>query len=91
MPNQTIAEEVMDVIAVTQNIDREKISLDSSFASLGVDSLEGIEIVMELEDKYGIEITNEAARSIKTVRDAVERLEEGLADHKDEKGSNDEA
>ena len=73
-----LADEVIAVVAQTQKLSPDEVSLDSSFEELGVDSLDRLEIVTQLEDKYDIRIPDEALRNIRTVRDAVTSLEEHL-------------
>ncbi|CAL9055600.1 acyl carrier protein 1, chloroplastic-like [Musa acuminata AAA Group] len=49
---------------------------DSKFAELGADSLDTVEIVMGLEEAFGITVAEESAQSIVTVRDAANMIEE---------------
>ncbi|CAD5178787.1 unnamed protein product [Musa acuminata subsp. malaccensis] len=49
---------------------------DSKFAELGADSLDTVEIVMGLEEAFGITVEEESAQSIVTVRDAANMIEE---------------
>ncbi|MBV1757268.1 MAG: acyl carrier protein [Dethiosulfatibacter sp.] len=52
------------------------ITMDTSFADdLEADSIALVELIMGIEDEYGIEIDDENAEKIKTVRDAIEYLE----------------
>ncbi|KAL5704245.1 hypothetical protein ACHQM5_022697 [Ranunculus cassubicifolius] len=51
---------------------------ESKFASLGADSLDTVEIVMGLEDAFGINVEEESAQSIATVQDAADMIEELL-------------
>lgn len=67
----TLSAEVIQVIAQTQRIPPESISLDSTFEQLKIDSLDGINIVFALENAFRIEIPDEAMRSMQSVRDAV--------------------
>jgi acyl carrier protein len=71
MPDE-IAEKVLTVLASVKRIPRESISLDSGLQELGVDSLDTIVLVSELEDQMKIVISDEAVRSIRSVRDIVE-------------------
>ena len=73
-----IQDDVIAAIAEVLKKTPQDISVDSSFDELGVDSLGGIEIVMQLEDQYDIEISDEDARSMKSVRQVVETLEKAL-------------
>ncbi|KAM7463039.1 hypothetical protein LguiA_031160 [Lonicera macranthoides] len=49
---------------------------DSKFASLGADSLDTVEIVMGLEEEFGISVEEESAQTIATVQDAADLIEE---------------
>lgn len=63
---------VIRVIAQTQRIPPESISLDSSFEELKIDSLDGINIVFELEKEFAIEIPDEGVQNLRSVRETVE-------------------
>ncbi|HET8635803.1 MAG TPA: phosphopantetheine-binding protein [Acidobacteriaceae bacterium] len=63
---------VIGVIAQTQRIPAESISLDSTFEQLKIDSLDGINIVFALENEFGIDIPDEGVQSMHGVREAVE-------------------
>ena len=67
-----IAQRVISVMAATQHIAPETISIDSTFEELKIDSLDGINILFALENEFNISIPDDAARNIKTVRDMVE-------------------
>ena len=69
-------EKIKGIIAEQLSEDVEKITLESSFTDdLGADSLDLVELIMALEEAYGIEIPDDAAESIKTVQDAVDYVE----------------
>ncbi len=68
------AQKVIAIIADTQRIPPEKISLESKFDELGLDSLDAVSIVFELELEFNISIPNDEALVISTVRQAVESL-----------------
>ena len=60
----------------------EKVSSESHFVNdLGLDSLDVVEIVMALEDEFGIEISDEEAEKVFTVEDAVEFISKALDIH----------
>ncbi len=71
MPDE-LAEKVLTILASVKRIPRESISLDSGLQDLGMDSLDTIVLVSELEDQMNIVISDEAVRSIRSVRDMVE-------------------
>jgi acyl carrier protein len=75
---QLITEQVFTTLASVKRIPREKITLDSSLAELGMDSLDAITMLFELENAFKISIPDEQARSIRSVRDIVEGIEKLL-------------
>ena len=77
--DQDLAQRVIAVIAKTQHIDAAKISADSTFEALGIDSLDGVNILFALENELDIQIPDDAAKQIRSVRDAVEGVEKLLA------------
>jgi len=82
MPDD-LSTRVIAVIAATQHIAVDKISEESSFQELGIDSLDGINILFALENEFNINIPDDQAQNIRTVRDAVEgvrKLVEGGGD-----------
>ncbi|KAL9266786.1 Acyl carrier protein 1, chloroplastic-like protein [Drosera capensis] len=52
------------------------VTADSKFASLGADSLDTVEIVMGLEEEFGITVEEESAQSIATIQDAANLIDE---------------
>jgi len=76
MPEQVetdaLAEKVIRVIAHTQRIPPESVSLDSTFEALKIDSLDGINIVFELEKEFNIEIPDDGVQNLRSVRDTIE-------------------
>lgn len=75
---EEIQSKVVDIIAKNFKLDADKVTLEKSFADdLGADSLETVELVMALEEEFGIEISDEAAEQIKTVGDAVDFIAKG--------------
>ena len=82
MPEQLEADDlgarVIRVIARSQRIPVESISLDSTFEELKIDSLDGINIVFELEKEFDIEIPDDGVQNLRSVRGAVEGVRELL-------------
>ena len=68
----TVFEELVKIIAEIKDIPEEQITMESSFEEdLEADSLDIVEMLMLLEDKFNIQIPEEAAEELKTVGDAV--------------------
>ncbi|MBV9780989.1 MAG: acyl carrier protein [Acidobacteriaceae bacterium] len=67
-----LSAEVIGIIAETQRIPAETISIDSTLEQLKIDSLDGINIVFALEEKFGINIPDEGVQNMRSVRDIVE-------------------
>ena len=70
-----IFNKVAEFISINNHIPVETITIDSSFEDLGMDSLDGLTLVNDLENEYNITLPNEEAVKIKTVSQAVESLE----------------
>ena len=66
---------VIRVIAETQHIPEDKITGDSTFEQLGIDSLDGINILFGIENEFGINVPDDAAKGIRSVRDMAEGVE----------------
>lgn len=78
-PVQTISEKLRRLIIEQLGVDAEEVTPEASFSDdLGCDSLDLIEIVMACEETFEIEIPDEAAEKLKSVKDAVAYLEERL-------------
>merc|ERR1739844_178239 len=73
---------VLNVLKLFDKVDPEKVSADSHFINdLGLDSLDVVEIVMAMEDEFAVEISDEEAEKIFTVKDCVEFLTKSLDIH----------
>ena len=70
---------VLNTIAATQRISPEKVTIESSFEELGIDSMDGINILFALENEFDITIPDEQAKSIRSVRQMVEGIEKLVA------------
>ena len=73
---------VIRVIAHTQRMPAESISLDSTFEELKIDSLDGINIVFALENEFGINIPDEGVQDMRSVRGAVEGVRKLIEEQK---------
>jgi acyl carrier protein len=71
----SVEERVIDIVAEQLGVEREKVSKDTSFVNdLGADSLDTVELVMELEEEFDITIPDDAAEKIQTVGQAIEYI-----------------
>lgn len=74
-----IFEKVRALLAEQLEIDEDQITMDTNIADdLGADSLDVVELVMAIEDNYGIVITDDKVADMTTVRQVVEFLEQAL-------------
>ena len=72
---EEIFEEVKGIIVEQLGIEVEKVTMEASFIDdLGADSLDIVELVMALEEKYDTEIADEVAEKMVTVKDVVEYI-----------------
>jgi acyl carrier protein len=71
IPETDLAAKVIQVIAQTQRIPAESISLDSTFEQLKIDSLDGINIVFAIENEFNISIPDDGVQNLRSVRDTV--------------------
>lgn len=73
----SVEEKVVSMVSEQLNVAKENIKLESSFFDdLKADSLDIVELVMELEDEFDISIPDEDYAKIKTVGDAVQYIQE---------------
>lgn len=73
----SVEERVIDIVAEQLGVDKEKITRDTSFVNdLGADSLDQVELVMELEEEFDIDIPDDAAEKIQTVGQAIDFIEQ---------------
>ena len=69
-------EEVKKLIVEELGVDESKITMDAKLIDdLGADSLDAVELIMAIEEKYDIQISDEVAQSIQTVGDIVRYAE----------------
>ena len=75
--DQEILSKVTDMVASQLGKSENEITLESSFIEdLGADSLDLVELIMSMEDEFGLEISDEDAETIITVQDAINFITE---------------
>jgi acyl carrier protein len=72
-----VSDKVKSIIVEQLGVDEEEVTPDASFVDdLGADSLDTVELVMELEEEFDINIPDDAAEKIQTVGQAIKFIEE---------------
>jgi acyl carrier protein len=70
------SEKVKKIVVEHLGVDEGKVTLEASFIDdLGADSLDTVELVMAFEEAFGVEIPDDAAEKITTVKDAIDYIE----------------
>jgi len=66
-----LEQEIIDIIAEEGAIDKSEIRVDSNLYDLGIDSLSSLEILVALEEKYDIRISQNRLKKINNIRDII--------------------
>src|ERR1044071_3940305 len=72
---ETVEERVRRVFAEFKKVPVEEITMDTTFEELGFDSLDGLNLVFELEEEFDMTIPDDKVQDMKGVRQAVEGIE----------------
>ena len=73
----SVRDRVIEIVCEQMGQPKEKVTEETSFINdLGADSLDTVELVMELEDEFDLSIPDEEAEKIRTVGDAVRYIDE---------------
>ena len=70
-----VLDRVMRTLAETQKLPADKVTPDATFEQLGIDSLDGINILFALENEININIPDESARLVRDVRQLAEGVQ----------------
>ncbi len=83
-----IADRVREIIAEQLLVDVDEVTDEASFVEdLGADSLDTVELIMEFEDEFGVEIPDEDAEKVQTVSEAINYIEKLVQEKETEGGS----
>jgi NADH dehydrogenase (ubiquinone) 1 alpha/beta subcomplex 1, acyl-carrier protein len=69
-----VAEKVIEIITREQHLEPGVVKIDSTFAELGIDSLDAVNILFALEAEFKIDVPDAVAQNMKSVRQAVDSL-----------------
>jgi acyl carrier protein len=69
-----VSQKVIEIIAREQHLDLGKITVDSTFAELGIDSLDGVNILFALEEEFKLDIPDTVAQNMRSVSQVVDSL-----------------
>jgi acyl carrier protein len=73
----SVFERVQGIVAERLGVDEDKVTMDADFiGDLNADSLDLVEVIMAMEQEFDVEIKDEEAENIRTVKDAVSFIEE---------------
>ncbi len=76
--SEPIFEKIALILSTKKGIDKESILIESSFEDLGLDSLDAVELISDLEDEFNVTIPNMELQSIKTIQQAVDGLQKAI-------------
>lgn len=69
-----VADKVVEIITREQHLEPGVVNADSTFAELGIDSLDGVNILFALEEEFKVDIPDAVAQNMKSVRQVVDSL-----------------
>jgi acyl carrier protein len=79
MSDKSVSERIIHVFSEFKKTEPENIKMDTTFEELGFDSLDGLNLIFELEEEFDIVVPDDQVQSMKSVREVVEGIETLLA------------
>ena len=77
-----VLDKVVEIVCNQLTVNKEDVTPDSSFVEdLGADSLDTVELVMAFEEEFGLEIPDDEAENITTIKSAVDWIEKNIANN----------
>ncbi|HEY2107413.1 MAG TPA: acyl carrier protein [Candidatus Binataceae bacterium] len=77
--NDELTQKVLRIVADTQRKDVSLVRIDSSFEELGIDSIDGVNIVFALENEFDVNVPDDEVKNIRSIRDMVEGIRKLVA------------
>jgi acyl carrier protein len=72
MNTEEITARILGIIAETQRKDPAQVTIDSTFEELGIDSMDGVNIVFALENEFDINVPDDEVKKLRSVREMVD-------------------
>lgn len=76
--SEIVFEKIATLLSTKKGVNKELISIDSTFEELGLDSLDSIELIADMEEEFNVTIPNTELQDIKSIRNAVDGLSKAL-------------
>lgn len=76
--SEIVFEKIARLLSTKKGVNKELISIDSTFEELGLDSLDSIELIADMEEEFNVTIPNTELQGIKSIRNAVDGLSNAL-------------
>jgi acyl carrier protein len=77
--SEEVFDKIKDLIVTKKGVEAEKVTIESSFEELGMDSLDAVELVADMEEIFNVNIPNTDLQNFKTIRQAVEGLQKAIS------------
>ncbi|HRI02098.1 MAG: phosphopantetheine-binding protein [Pyrinomonadaceae bacterium] len=75
MSDGSVAERVIKVFAAFKKVEPSEIKMETTFEELGLDSLDGLNLIFELEEEFDLMVPDDKVQSMKSVAEAVEGIQ----------------
>jgi acyl carrier protein len=75
VPRDEVEKRVLTVLSNINKVDKSKLNSTSAFSSLGLDSLDTVEVIIQIEEEFGIDLHDEQASNILTVKQAIDIIQ----------------
>jgi acyl carrier protein len=76
--SEIVFEKIATLLSTKKGVNKELVSIDSTFEELGLDSLDSIELIADMEEAFNVTIPNTELQGIKSIRNAVDGLSKAL-------------